>query len=160
MFLVMMVAFIVVASARLEMLAENRNLLIIVDLLLALVTGMVLYDLSARRTDGPFTCVDLLSLTLMLAALVIDVMALGGIVARLSKFGFSPNRGGTGREHLAAGKRRFGEPCALRRAGQQRDILAYARLMPWYLRMAWVVLRCRRYIASSRCGMRLVDGAR
>ncbi|MGB4337821.1 MAG: permease prefix domain 1-containing protein, partial [Bacillota bacterium] len=44
MFLVMMVAFIVVASARLEMLAENRNLLIIVDLLLALVTGMVLYD--------------------------------------------------------------------------------------------------------------------
>lgn len=91
-FLGMNILFILVASTRLSVFASDRDMLILVDILLALVTGMVLYDLSARADDSPFNTTDLLSLLLMLTTLVIDAMALGGIVSRLSQFGLSANR--------------------------------------------------------------------
>lgn len=93
-FLAMILVFLCVMFTRLAILWQDRNLLIAIDLLLMLVTGMALYDLSARdiEKDNSFTGVDLMTLLLIIAVLVIDVLALSGIVARLSQFGFSPNK--------------------------------------------------------------------
>lgn len=145
MFLVMTVTFLVASLTRLQALVEDRNLLIMVDLLLALVTAMVLYDLSARDSEGPFTNVDLMSLMLMGTALIIDVLALGGIVARLSQFGFSPNRAAALGENVLllvnlAGLAYFYVRFQ-RGKGSRRDILSWqVRCMPAYLAwLAWVV---------------------
>lgn len=70
----------------------EREVLIVLDVLLAVVVGLVLYAVSARAPDrgpGPF---DLLQLLLVVLALVVDLLALGAIGARIAEFGFTPNR--------------------------------------------------------------------
>jgi hypothetical protein len=70
----------------------NRNVLIAFDLLLVLVVGLVLYSASAREPEAPPDLFDWLQLLLVVSALVVDVIALGAIAARISEFGFTPNR--------------------------------------------------------------------
>jgi hypothetical protein len=70
----------------------NRNVLIAFDLLLVLVVGLVLYSASARDSQAPPDLFDWLQLLLVVSALVVDVIALGAIAARISEFGFTPNR--------------------------------------------------------------------
>ena len=70
----------------------EREVLIVLDLLLAVVVGLVLYAVSAREPDkepGPF---DALQLFLVALALVVDLLALGAIGARIAEFGFTANR--------------------------------------------------------------------
>ncbi len=70
----------------------EREVLIGFDLLLVVVVGLHLYALSARDPQaepGPF---DKLQLVLVVCALLVDAMALWAILARISEFGFSPNR--------------------------------------------------------------------
>jgi hypothetical protein len=70
----------------------QREVLIGFDLLLAVVLGLLLYSVSARdplARPGPF---DYLQLSLVVGALVVDVIALAAIAARISDFGFTPNR--------------------------------------------------------------------
>lgn len=70
----------------------ERELLIAFDLLLVVVLGLLLYAVSARdplRPPGPF---DLLQLVLVVAALLADAVALWAIAARISEWGFTPNR--------------------------------------------------------------------
>lgn len=145
MFLVVTVAFIAAALTRLPAFVQDRNLLITVDGLLALVTGMVLYDLSARDPEAPFTGGDLMSLLLMGAALVIDVMALSGIVGRLSQFGFSPNKVAALGENILLLVNLAGLLVGYVRfrwgGGTRKSILAWqVWCMPAYLLwLAWVV---------------------
>ena len=92
-FLLMMVAFIGAVAVRRESIMANRDMLILIDFLLLLVVGMVLYDLSARSgTEQRFTLPHWLNLALILAAFVIDCIALYGIAGRLAEFGFSANK--------------------------------------------------------------------
>ncbi|MCS7315005.1 MAG: hypothetical protein NZ554_06020, partial [Bryobacteraceae bacterium] len=70
----------------------EREILIAYDLLLALVVGLVLYAVSARDPEAPAGIFDGLQVLLVLSALVIDVLALAAIAARISGFGFTPNR--------------------------------------------------------------------
>jgi hypothetical protein len=70
----------------------NRNVLIAFDLLLVLVVGLVLYSASARDPEAPPDLFDRLQLLLVVSALVVDAIALGAIAARISEFGFTPNR--------------------------------------------------------------------
>jgi hypothetical protein len=70
----------------------QREVLIGFDLLLAVVLGLVLYALSARDPLAPPGPFDLLQLTLVVSALIVDVVALAAIAARISDFGFTPNR--------------------------------------------------------------------
>jgi hypothetical protein len=70
----------------------NRDALIAFDLLLVLVVGLVLYSASARDPDAPPDLFDWLQLLLVVSALAVDVIALGAIAARISEFGFTPNR--------------------------------------------------------------------
>lgn len=70
----------------------EREVLIVLDLLLAVVIGLVLYAVSARAPEtlpGPF---DALQSALVALALIVDLLALGAIGARIAEFGFTPNR--------------------------------------------------------------------
>jgi hypothetical protein len=70
----------------------ERQVLIGFDLLLALVVGLVLYAASARDPEAPPDFFDGLQLLLVVSALVVDGVALAAIAARISEFGFTPNR--------------------------------------------------------------------
>lgn len=70
----------------------EREVLIGFDLLLAVVVGLVLYAVSARDPDAPPDFFDRLQLLLVVSALVVDAVALWAIAARITEFGFTPNR--------------------------------------------------------------------
>jgi hypothetical protein len=70
----------------------ERNALIAFDLLLVLVLGLLLYSISARDPQAPPGAFDLLLVLLLVSALVADAFALAAIGARISEFGFTPNR--------------------------------------------------------------------
>jgi hypothetical protein len=70
----------------------SRNVLIAFDLLLVVVLGLLLYAVSARDAQSPPGAFDLLQVVLVVSALLADAVALGAIAARISEFGFSPNR--------------------------------------------------------------------
>ncbi|HKY20362.1 MAG TPA: permease prefix domain 1-containing protein [Vicinamibacterales bacterium] len=70
----------------------EREVLIGFDLLLAVVVGLVLYAASARDPQAAPDFFDVLQLVLVVSALVVDGVALAAIAARISEFGFTPNR--------------------------------------------------------------------
>ncbi len=70
----------------------EREVLIGFDLLLVLVLGLLLYSISARDPQAPAGVFDALQLVLVMCALLVDVLALWAIAARISEFGFSPNK--------------------------------------------------------------------
>jgi hypothetical protein len=70
----------------------QREVLIGFDLLLALVVGLVLYAASARDPQAPPDLFDGLQLLLIVSALAVDGVALAAIAARISEFGFTPNK--------------------------------------------------------------------
>jgi hypothetical protein len=70
----------------------DRQVLIGFDLLLALVVGLVVYAASARNSQAPADFFDALQLLLVVSALVVDGVALAAVAARISEFGFTPNR--------------------------------------------------------------------
>jgi hypothetical protein len=70
----------------------QREVLIGFDLLLAVVLGLLLYSVSARDPLAPPGPFDWLQLVLVASALVVDAFALAAIAARISEFGFTPNR--------------------------------------------------------------------
>jgi hypothetical protein len=70
----------------------KREVLIGFDMLLVLVVGLVLYAASARDPQAPPDFFDRLQLLLVVSALAVDGVALAAIAARISEFGFTPNR--------------------------------------------------------------------
>jgi Domain of unknown function (DUF4153) len=70
----------------------ERELLIGFDLLLVLVVGLVLYAASARDSQAPPNLFDGMQFLLVVSALLVDGVALASIAARISEFGFTPNR--------------------------------------------------------------------
>ena len=70
----------------------EREVLIGFDLLLVVVVGLLLYAISARDPQAEPGFFDALQLALVICALLVDAMALWAILARISAFGFSPNR--------------------------------------------------------------------
>lgn len=72
--------------------AFEREMLIVFDLLLVVVVALLLYSISARDPGAPPGAFDVLQLVLVLSALLADAVALWAIAARISEFGFTPNR--------------------------------------------------------------------
>jgi len=70
----------------------EREVLIGFDLMLVLVVGLLLYAISARDPQAKPGFFDVLQLVLVVCALLVDVLALWAIAARITEFGFSPNR--------------------------------------------------------------------
>src|ERR671921_235204 len=72
--------------------AIERDMLIAFDLLLVLVLALLLYSVSARDPGSPPGAFDVMQVVLVASALVADAVALWAIAARITEFGFSPNR--------------------------------------------------------------------
>jgi len=70
----------------------ERDMLIAFDLLLAVVLGLLLYSVSARDPRRPPGGFDGLQVVLLVSALLVDAVALWAIAARITEFGFTPNR--------------------------------------------------------------------
>lgn len=70
----------------------EREVLIGYDLLLVVVLGLLIYSISARDPQRPAGLFDKLQLLLIICALAVDVLALWAIAARISSFGFTPNK--------------------------------------------------------------------
>jgi hypothetical protein len=70
----------------------ERNVLIAFDLLLAVVLGLLLYSVSARDPGAPPGAFDVMQVVLVVSALLANMVALWAIAARITEFGFSPNR--------------------------------------------------------------------
>jgi hypothetical protein len=70
----------------------ERDVLIAFDLLLVVVLGLLLYSVSARDPRAPPGAFDVLQVVLVVSALLADAVALSAIIARISEFGFTPNR--------------------------------------------------------------------
>ena len=70
----------------------GRNALIAFDLLLVVVLGLLLYSVSARDPRAPPGAFDVVQVVLVVSALLADAVALWAIAARITEFGFTPNR--------------------------------------------------------------------
>jgi hypothetical protein len=91
-FTVLLVMFLVTMAWTGSPINVKREVLIGFDLLLAVIVGLVLYAASARDPQAPPDLFDGLQLLLVVSALVVDGVALWAIAARISEFGFTPNR--------------------------------------------------------------------
>jgi len=91
-FTLVLVAFVATMVATGRGIDVEREILIAVDLLLVVVFGLLLYSISARDPAAPPTLLDFLPLALVATALLVDALALWAIGARISDFGFTPNR--------------------------------------------------------------------
>jgi hypothetical protein len=70
----------------------EREVLIAFDLLLVVVLGLLLYSVSARDPHAPPGVFDVVQVVLVISALLADAVALWAIAARITSFGFTPNR--------------------------------------------------------------------
>jgi hypothetical protein len=70
----------------------ERDVLIAFDLLLVIVLGLLVYSVSARDPEAAPGIFDVLQVVLIVSALAADALALASIGARISEFGFTPNR--------------------------------------------------------------------
>jgi hypothetical protein len=70
----------------------DRELLGVFDVLMVVVLGLVLYALSAREPTEPVGLMDRIELVAIGAALVLDGLVLGAMLARIGDLGFTPNR--------------------------------------------------------------------
>ncbi len=70
----------------------QREVLIAFDLLLVVVLGLLLYSVSARDPQSPPDAFDVMQVVLVVSALLADAVALWAIAARITEFGFTPNR--------------------------------------------------------------------
>jgi hypothetical protein len=91
-FAVLLIAFLVTIALTGRPVDIQRELLIAFDLLLIVVLGLLLYSVSARDPQLPPGPFDLLSVVLVVSALLADAVALWAIAARITEFGFTPNR--------------------------------------------------------------------
>ncbi len=70
----------------------EREVLIVFDLLLVVVVGLLLYSISSRDPRSSPSTFDVIQVVLVLSALLADAVALWAIAARITEFGFTPNR--------------------------------------------------------------------
>jgi hypothetical protein len=72
--------------------AFDRELVSVLDALLLVVLGLVLYGTSAREPSTSPNWMDGIQLVAVVSALVLDLMVLGTMIGRIGDLGFTPNR--------------------------------------------------------------------
>jgi len=91
-FLLIMIGFLAASWITGRAVSTDRELLIFIDLLLALVLAMILYTASIDRNEDEAVSWDIVMLISSAAAVVIDAAALAAIAQRFALYGISPNR--------------------------------------------------------------------
>jgi hypothetical protein len=91
-FAVLLVTFLVTLLLTGRGVDIQREVLIAFDLLLVVVLGLLLYSVSARDPGRPPGAFDVMQVVLAVSALSADALALWAIAARITEFGFTPNR--------------------------------------------------------------------
>ncbi|MEA4965589.1 MAG: permease prefix domain 1-containing protein [Oscillospiraceae bacterium] len=91
-FLLALLAFLAALLLTGKHLYADRDVLIGFDLMLALVLGLVVYGISARGLNENPDASDYIRFALILAAFVVDLLALFAILYRLSAYGVTPNK--------------------------------------------------------------------
>jgi hypothetical protein len=99
-FVAMLLAFLGAAIWTNSWIDIEREPLIIFDFLLVVVLGLLLYTISARDPAARPGIFDRLQLTLVVSALIIDIMVLLAITSRITEWGFSPNKSAALGENL------------------------------------------------------------
>jgi hypothetical protein len=90
--LVLLIALLSAMTIRHTFVDLDRNLLIIVDLILAVVLGLVLYATSARDPLAAPDVFDRLQFVLLVVALATDAVLLAAMVARIADAGVTANK--------------------------------------------------------------------
>jgi len=90
--LLLLIALLVALIVRHDFADLDRDLLIIVDLILALVLGLVLYAVSARDPLAEPGLFDRLQLVLLAVALATDAVLLVAMITRIADAGFTANK--------------------------------------------------------------------
>lgn len=90
--IVMLLALLAAFATTHSVLDVDRSLLILMDLILVLVLGLLLYAISARDPLAPPGFFDRAQLVLVAAALAVDVVMLAAMLTRIAEFGSSPNK--------------------------------------------------------------------
>jgi len=90
--LLLLIALLVALVVRHDFADLDRDLLIIVDLILALVLGLVLYAVSARDPLAEPGLFDRLQLVLLAVALATDAVLLVAMITRIADAGFTANK--------------------------------------------------------------------
>jgi hypothetical protein len=90
--LLLLIALLSAMTIRHTFVDLERNLLIIVDLILAVVLGLVLYAVSARDPLAPPDVFDRLQFVLLVVALATDAVLLVAMVARIADAGLTANK--------------------------------------------------------------------
>lgn len=90
--ILMLAALLVAFAAHPDLVAADRDLLILMAVILVLVLGLLLYAVSARDPLDPPGLVDVLQLVLVVLALAVDAVVLLAMALRIAEFGVSPNR--------------------------------------------------------------------
>jgi len=88
----MLAAVLVAFSSSPDVIAIDRDLLVLMAAILLLVLGAYLYALSAREPLAPVGLFDRLQLALLTLAIAVDVVVLVAMVVRIAEFGSSPNK--------------------------------------------------------------------
>ncbi|MEV0708245.1 permease prefix domain 1-containing protein [Nocardia aurea] len=90
--IVMLLALLVAFATNRSVIDIDRNLLILMDLILVVVLGLLLYAISARDPLASPDTFDRLQLVLILSALAVDVVMLAAMLSRIAEFGFTANK--------------------------------------------------------------------
>jgi hypothetical protein len=90
--IVMLLAVLVVLATAGGLGTVDRDLLILMDAILVLVLSLLLYSISARDSLARPGLFDVLQLVLVIVALAVDAVMLTAMLARITEFGFSPNK--------------------------------------------------------------------
>ena len=91
-FLLLLLTFLIAMAVLGKGPLMAREYLIGFDLMLALVLGLVLYNLSARPKEDEPGLFDYINFGLILVALAVDAVALHAIIVRIDTFGFTANK--------------------------------------------------------------------
>jgi hypothetical protein len=91
-FALMLVSFLIGYVFTGRLIEFDRDLLIAFDFLLVVVLGLLLFSISARDSHQPPNFFDVLQTVLVISALLADTIALWTIAARITEYGFTPNR--------------------------------------------------------------------
>ena len=91
-FTLMLLTFLAVAAWQPAVLDVDRDVLIVFDVVLIIVTALLLYSVSARDPAARPGLFDRVQVVMVISALVVNGYVLAAMTGRIGAFGFSPNK--------------------------------------------------------------------